>query len=91
MRKKQKSNSTILSKDVLNPIWISVSQAANIGGVKNKTVRRAIQANKIKYIIVKNRYQIDLASFIIYLHTKTKLKNKLNQYGIGQYINKWRV
>lgn len=71
-------------------IWLSVSEAAKIGGVQNKTVRRAIQFNNVKYKIIGNRYLIDLDSLIAYLHTKTKLKNKFNQFGLGQYVEKWK-
>lgn len=80
---------SILNKPVLNPVWLSVSEAAKIGGVQTKTIRRAIQSKTIKFKIINNRYLIDFQSLIIYLHTKTKIKNKLNQYGIGQYIEKW--
>lgn len=76
--------------DIKSIIWLSVSEAAKIGGVQNKTVRRAIQFNYIKYKIIGNRYLIDFSSLIAYLHTKTKLKNKLNQFGLGQYVDKWK-
>jgi len=79
-----------LSKEVLYPIWLSVSEAAKIGGVNTKTIRRAIQEKEIKYKIVAGRYLVDLASLIILLHARKKLVNKLNQFGIGQYIKEWR-
>jgi len=79
----------VLTKKVLNPLWFSISESAKLGGVKTKTIRRAIQSKAIIYKIIGNRYYIDLASLIIYLHSKTKLKNKLKQFGIGQYIDKW--
>lgn len=81
---------TVLEKDVMNPIWLSVSEAAKLGGVQNKTIRRALQAKTIKYKIVSNRYLIDLASVVKYLHTSRKLHNKLKQNGLGQYIDNWR-
>lgn len=89
-KKIEEKDEKVLTKEVLNIIWLSVSEAAKIGGVTSKTIRRAIQSQKLKYKITNNRYQIDLASVINYLYTKTKLKNKLEQYGIGQYIKKWR-
>ena len=79
----------ILNGPISNPIWLSVSESAKIGGITNKTIRRAIQANSIKYKILKNRYFVDLASLIQYLIKTKKLENKLNKYGIGQYIEKW--
>lgn len=80
----------ILIKEAPNPLWISVSEAAKFGGITTKTVRRAIQTEKITYKVIKNRYLIDFRSLVLYLHTKTKLKNKLNEFGVGQYIKKWQ-
>lgn len=80
----------MLSKNFLYPIWLSVSESAKIGGVNNKTIRRAIQNKNLKYKIVNNRYFIDIKSLVIYLYSNKKLINKLNQYGLGQYIEKWR-
>ncbi|MDO8592344.1 MAG: hypothetical protein Q7R92_01055 [bacterium] len=71
-------------------IWLSVSEAAKIGGVQNKTVRRAIQYNNVKYKIINNRYLVDFSSLVSYLHTTTKLKNKFNQLGLGQYVEEWK-
>jgi hypothetical protein len=69
---------------------VSVTVAAQLGGISTKTVRRAITDQKIRFKIVKNRYLLDLRSFIRYLYTNTKLKNKLKENGIGQYIVEWR-
>lgn len=87
---KGNGNKKLLSKDVLNPLWLSVSESAKLGGVTSKTIRRALQSQKLTYKIIKNRYLIDLRSVVKYLHTNKKLKNKLKQNGIGQYIDKWR-
>jgi hypothetical protein len=76
--------------NVLNPLWVSVSEAAKFGGVKTKTIRRGIQSELLRYKIIHNRYLIDFSSVIHFLFQKTKLKNKLNQHGIGQYVNKWK-
>jgi hypothetical protein len=89
MKNKEKTNHP-LKREVLNPIWLSVSEAAKIGGVQAKTIRRAIQARNLKFRIINNRYQIDLSSVVKYLYSNTKLRNKLKFYGIGQYISKWR-
>lgn len=89
-KKNKPLNIDILTKNIANPLWLSVSESAKICGITTKTVRRAIQAHKIKYKIIKNRYLIDCASIINYSYKFKKLKNKLNSYGIGQYIEKWR-
>ncbi|MCX6799866.1 MAG: hypothetical protein NT091_01835 [Candidatus Falkowbacteria bacterium] len=81
---------SILSKKIHSPIWVSVSDAAQLGGIQTKTIRRAIQSKTLEYKIVKDRYLIDLQTLIIYLYSNTKLKNKLLSKGIGQYVEKWK-
>ncbi|MBU4431810.1 hypothetical protein KKD60_00900, partial [Patescibacteria group bacterium] len=41
------------------PLWLSVSEAAKIGGVEQKTIRRAIQSEKVKFKIINDRYLIE--------------------------------
>jgi len=88
--KPEENSDHVLDNKIIKPIWLSVSEAAKIGGVQDKTIRRAIQYNYVKYKIVSNRYLIDFPTLLSYLHTKTKLKNKLNQFGLGQYVDKWK-
>lgn len=73
------------------PLWLSVSEAAKLGGITTKTIRRAIQSKSIKYKLVKERYLIDFASVITFLHSNQKLKNKLNNDGLGRYVIEWNV
>ena len=83
-------NNISTNKDINRPIWLSVSEAASLGGVEAKTIRRAIKSgSNLKYKIVKNRYQIDLASLLTFLHKNTKLENKLKNSGLGQYVKEW--
>lgn len=71
---------------IKNPIWLSVSEAAKLGGVTDKTIRRALKSeNGLKFKVIRNRYQIEFASLLIYLHKNTKLTNKLMDAGVGQY------
>jgi len=80
------------TKEVSFPIWVSVSEAASLGGVQSKTIRRAIKFEpSFKYKIVKNRYQIELGSLLSFLHKNTKLQNKLKDFGLGQYVNEWKA
>lgn len=73
-------------------IWLSVSEAAKFGGVQDKTIRRALKTpGALKFKVVKERYQVELGSLIIYLHKNTKLKNKLDYFGLGQYVKEWRT
>lgn len=86
------NNLNFPTKEVKYPIWVSVSEAANLGGVQGKTIRRAIKSDpNLLYKIVKNRYQIEFGSLLVFLHKNTKLKNKLKEFGLGQYINEWQA
>lgn len=74
---------------VNNPIWLRISEAAKISGVKNKTIRRAIKSGALRYKIISNKYYIELRTLILFLHKNIKLKNKLYNNGLGQYIKRW--
>ena len=88
--KTEEYSSDSLPAEVENVLWLSVSESAKLGGVTSKTIRRAIQDKKIKYVVTKNRYKIDFLSVVTYLHSNTKLRNKFNQHGIGQYVDEWK-
>jgi len=80
-----------IAKQVNSPIWVSVSEAAALGGVGGKTIRRAIKTDpNLLFRIVKNRYQIEFGSLLTFLHKNTKLKNKLSDFGLGQYVGDWK-
>ncbi len=86
------NNYNFPTKDVKYPIWVSVSEAADLGGVQGKTIRRAIKSDpNLRYKIIKNRYHIELGSLLIFLHKNTKLKNKLKEFGLGQYVSEWQA
>lgn len=75
------------NKEINTPLWFSVSSSAKIGGVDPKTIRRALKNNsELKYKIVKDRYKIEFGSLLSFLNKNTKLKNKLNKNGLGQYF-----
>ena len=84
------ADNTVLNEPPENTLWLSISESSKVGGVTNKTIRRAIQAKSIRYKIVKNRYLVDFSSVIEYLHSNKKLKNKFENYGLGQYVEKWK-
>ncbi len=73
----------------VSPIWVSVSEAAKFGGIQSKTVRRAISDNLVIYKVKGNRYLIDFGSLLAFLNSRTKLHNKLQKAGIGQYVADW--
>lgn len=76
--------------EVLNPIWLSVSESAKLGGVQTKTIRRGLDSGILKFKVVRNRYLINMATLAAWLLKNTKLRNKFNNSGLGQYVDKWR-
>jgi excisionase family DNA binding protein len=74
-----------------NVIRLSVTEAARLFGVETKTIRRAIKANQVKYIVVQGRYKINFTSLLEWSQGKTTTKNKLAQRGLGQYVDKWKI
>lgn len=91
---------SINSKNEINtPLWLSVSEAAKFGGVQTKTIRRALKIEEkengektsdLKFKIIKNRYQIELDSLLIYINSKKKLQNKFLENGLGQYLKRFK-
>lgn len=74
-----------------NPIRVSVSEAARLFGVDDRTVRRAIKDQELRYIVVQNRYKINFESLVEWSQKRTRVKNKLAKQGIGQYVNQWKI
>jgi len=74
-----------------SPVRLSVSEAAKLLGIDQKTIRRAIKADEIRYIVVRNRYKINMESLIKWSQKKIAIKNKSNKYGIGQYVEQWKI
>lgn len=72
-------------------IWLSVSEAASLAGVGDKTIRRGLKENDgLVYKITKDRYRIEFKSLIRYMGLNTKLLNKFLEKGLGQYVEKWK-
>lgn len=73
-----------------NKLWVSISQAAAMFGVEQKTIRRAIKAQEIAYVVENNRYSVEVGSLIAWAYKSKKLANKLRLYGIGKFVEKWK-
>jgi uncharacterized protein with von Willebrand factor type A (vWA) domain len=85
-----KSDSEFLTIEPANPIWLTMAEAAKLGGIQKRTIKRAIRAKAIKFRIIESRYQVDLRSTLLYFFSKKKLWNKLQESGIGQYVEEWK-
>lgn len=77
------------NKDQL--VRVTVSEAARLFGVNPRTIRRAISAQELRYIVVRNRYKISFPSLVAWSQGHAKLRRKRDEQGIGQWIDQWRV
>ncbi len=72
-------------------IRLYISEAAKLFGVSDRTVRRAIARKEIRYIIVRNRYQIHFDSMLNWSQKMPRLQKKRDQAGLGQWVSKWKI
>ncbi len=72
-------------------IRVSVSEAARLFGVNSQTIRRAISAQEITYVIVAGRYKVNFESLVKWSQQHTTVKNKLANRGIGQFVERWKI
>lgn len=72
-------------------IRLSVSEASKFFGVSPRTIRRAITEKAVDYILVQNRYKIDLASLLNWASKTKTVQNKLKKDGFGQFVDKWKI
>ncbi len=72
-------------------IRVSISEAAKLFGVNAQTIRRAITAQEVTYIIVAGRYKLNFESLVKWSQKHTTLKNKLESKGIGQFVGHWKI
>lgn len=78
-------------KEAKPPLRVTISQAANLLGVNEKTIRRAIANGEILYIVVRGVYKINFESLLKWSQNRTKIRNKMEKEGIGQYVEKWKI
>ena len=72
-------------------IRVSVSEAARLFGVDDKTIRRAIKKDDLRYIVVRGRYKINFESLVKWSQGSAHIRNKLTNRGIGQFVNNWKI
>lgn len=80
-----------MNTNSIRDIRVSVSEAARLFGVEQKTIRRALNNQELKYIVVRGRYKINFESLLEWSQNRTKIRNKLHKNGIGQYVNQWKI
>lgn len=72
-------------------IRLSVSEAAKIFGISQRTVRRAIKDQQITYVVVQGRYKINFESLLRWSQRTTTVRNKRDKSGIGKYVDQWKI
>jgi excisionase family DNA binding protein len=72
-------------------IRVSMSEAARLFGVNAQTIRRAISAQEITYVVVGGRYKLNFESLVKWSQRRTTTKNKLAKKGIGQFVEQWKI
>lgn len=72
-------------------IRLSVSEAARLFGVDQATIRRAIKEQKLRYVVVQNRYKITFESLVQWSQQFQTVRNKTNNRGIGQFVEQWKI
>lgn len=73
-----------------NFVRLSISEAAKMFGVNPQTIRRALKAGELTYIMVQGKYKINFESLVRWSQGLTAIRNKTTRFGIGQYVDKWR-
>ncbi len=72
-------------------IRVSVSEAARLFGVNAQTIRRAITAQEVTYVVVGGRYKLNFESLVKWSQKRTTTRNKLARKGIGQFVERWKI
>jgi excisionase family DNA binding protein len=72
-------------------IRLSVSEAARMFGVSQRTIRRAIADGQITYVVVQGRYKINFESLLKWSQDTTTVRNKRDKQGIGQFVGQWKI
>lgn len=72
-------------------VRVSISEAARLFGVHPRTIRRAIAASEIRYIVVRGRYKLHFGSLVTWSQHAATVKNKRDARGIGQWVDQWKI
>ncbi|OGL73422.1 hypothetical protein A3C96_00775 [Candidatus Uhrbacteria bacterium RIFCSPHIGHO2_02_FULL_60_10] len=75
----------------MNIVRVSVSEAARLFGINARTIRRAIADGLLTYVVVRGRYKINFESLIRWSQERPKVRNKTALYGIGQFVDRWKI
>jgi len=69
---------------------LSVSEAARLFGLSEKTIRRAVKTKELPVMMIKGRYRIQFKDVLSWSHDRPRLASARDTKGIGQFITEWR-
>lgn len=73
------------------PLRVSISQAANLFGLTERTIRSAIKQGDINYVVVRNRYKLNFDSLLEWSQKSTRRRNRRDDSGLGQFVGQWKI
>jgi excisionase family DNA binding protein len=74
-----------------NAVRVSISEAAHLFGIHQRTIRRAVSSGEIRYIVVRGRYKLHFGSLVSWSQRTTTVRNKRDVRGIGQWVDQWKI
>lgn len=72
-------------------IRVSISEAAKLFGISTRTIRRAVAAGEVAYVVVRGRYKLNFESLVKWSQVRPTVRNKLATTGIGQFVEHWKI
>lgn len=72
-------------------IRLSISEAAKLFGVSQKTIRQALKNQEIRYVVVRGRYRLAFDSVLKWSQTSTRRRNQLASNGLGRFVQSWKI
>jgi excisionase family DNA binding protein len=78
-------------KYFMSIIRVSPSQAAQLFGVNERSIRRALKSGDLRYIVVQGRYKINFEDLVKWSQHLPSREEKRDTAGIGQFVEKWRI
>lgn len=73
------------------PVRVSINEASRLFGISEKSIRRAIRSDELRYIIVRNRYKLSFSSLVSWSQKSRNFQMKTATKGIGQWVDQWKI
>ena len=72
-------------------VRLSPAQSAQLFGVNERSIRRALATGELRYIVVQGRYKINFEDLVRWSQKMPSRIQKRDEQGIGQYVSKWKI